>query len=524
VTESELTTALDVLVDRCDDEHGDWADVLGRAGLVLEPAAGGALAVLPRSRRRTTQRRIGLVALAAVLLGVALVATGFARDALSLLGRIDVDFRSSEPAPEVVRWGFANLATGEPPGFAPPGFAPRAIASQARTVGTLRVDGQNRTIWVAPTRRGGFCYAVEDSLGSCAPRVSPRALPRIDASHDVSFDFDPRRGTPDAVRILGSEGIVVSDEVERLTVEFADGVSEDLDFVYVSPPIDAGFFAYTVPAERRSGPGRPRLIVGRNRAGEVVARQRLDVPTVTRTLPPRFAPPPGRGSTTRRIRGRTSPLPSAPLQRGEAHGVSIIAGTNGSVLFDLRGITPERRAMLENGLTYACFKVGVRHGVTHAYRNGVSAELQPTLGWRFDRLGTSLDGCYLAGYYGHRWPGKLDNHHVVEVSFTEAGRRHFEDSAAAFGLALFARSPATFRLRRQPPPLTADELRREFGSRIAALPSRNALPPRGMIGYWADGSDVLLRRVSSSGRRLEIVIGANGGVRSENIRHLTRVE
>ena len=152
MTGSGLTAALDVLVDRCDDDHGDWADVLGRAGLALEPAlADGRLAVMPRSRRRTSTRRIGLVALAAVLLGVvALVATGFARDALSLLDRIDVEFRSSEPAPEVARWRFEDLAVAPLPGM------PEAIASQTRTAGTITVKGQERALWVAPARRGGF--------------------------------------------------------------------------------------------------------------------------------------------------------------------------------------------------------------------------------------------------------------------------------------------------------------------------------------------------------------------------------
>jgi hypothetical protein len=502
MTEGELTAALDVLVDRCDDD-GDWADVLGRAGLALSP----------HSRRRATPRRIGIVALAAVLLGVVLVATGFARDALSLLGRIDVDFGSSDPAPDVVRWRFEDLAIG-----APPGFAPSKIASEARTVGNLRANGKLRTIWVAPTRRGGFCYEIENWGGGCTNPVPPGSSP----SPTVRFSVMSGPMARGALPVEGLQGIVVSDEVERLAVEFADGASEDLDFVFVSTPIDAGFFAYTVPPERQSGPGRPRRVVARNGAGEVVASERVPSLVVPIRRWPR--PPIQRDPTEPRHRARPSPAPKTPLQRAEAHGVSVTAGANGSVLFDLRDIAAGRRAMLENGLHYACFELLMRGGVPRERGLGFSGVLQPTAGFRFNGLGKPFDGCYLSGYYGHRWPGKLDNHHVVELAFTDAGRRYFEDRAAAYGLALFARSPAMFRLRRHPPPLTVAELRREFGSRIAALPSRDALPPRGMIGYRVDGSNVVLRRVSSSGRRLEIVIGANGGVRSENIRHVTRVE
>jgi hypothetical protein len=321
------------------------------------------------------------------------------------------------------------------------------------------------------------------------------------------------------VRIAGVHGIVSSDEIERLTIEFADGASEDLDFVYVSPPIDAGFFAYTVPTERQSGPGQLRRIVGRNGAGEVVSSQVLEFPP--RRISQR--PPTPRDPSEPRYRARPSPLPSAPIQRGEAHGVLISAGRNGSVLFDLRGVTPERRAMLENGLIYACFKLVVRGGVARDRGLGYSGNLQPTAGFRFHLIGAPLDGCYLNGRYGHRWPDRLDSHDVVEIPFTEAGRRYFEDRAAASDLALFATSRAMLRLRQHPPPVTAGELRTQFGARIAALASRAALPPRGMIGYWVDGPNVLLRRVSSTGQRLEVVIGPNGGVHSENIRHLARI-
>jgi len=522
MSERELTAALDVLVDRCDDEYGDWSDVLGRAGVVLGPGvAGGAVAVMPPPRRGRSARRVGLVALAAVLLAaVAFVSTGFGRDALSsLLGRIDVDFWRSERAPAVVRWRFEDLAIG-----APPQIAPQAIPSQARTVGTLRIGGRERTLWVAPTKRGGFCFEVERSWGGCmrdagaGGRRPPRALPLVSVSPAVSIERG--HGTATIARMLGISGVVLSDRIERLTVEFADGETQDLDFVYVSAPIDAGFFGYTVPGERQRGPGRPRFVVARDSSGNVVSRQRLYFPT---RLPQPVSPGRSRGPSERTLPARPTPPPSAPLQHGEAHGVSITAGRNGSVLFDATQIAPDRRALLDGGITYACFELVTRGGVTEDRGLGQSARFQPTVGFRLFGVGTPLDGCEIEGGYGHRWPDKLDGHSAIEVPFSEAGRRFFEERAAARDLALFVRTGAMRRLRRTSPPLTAADLRRHFGPRIAALPSRTADPPRGTIGHWVDGSSVLFRRVSSTGRRFEVVVGPGGGIRSENVKPLAFV-
>lgn len=501
MTERELTAALDALVDPCEGAHGDWQDVLGRAGVAARDP----------QRRPSRARRVGVVAFAALaLVVVAVVSTGFGRDALSsLLGRIHVDFWSSDPAPQPARWWFEDLAIGSPPRV-----APQAIVSQARTVGTLHIRGKERTLWVVPTRRGGFCYMAEKSFGGCQNRPSPNG-PRIAASPGVSIG--PRAAD---ARIFAVQGMVYSDEIERLTIEFANGESEDIDFVYVSAPIDAGFFHYTAPGERQRGDARVSAVVARDGSGEVVARQDIPFP---RFRLPRVPPLTSIPREPRTRPARPLPQPSAPVQRGEANGVSITAGSNGSVLFDLSGITPERRALLADGVTFVCFELVVRGGVQQDRALGYPGDLQPTVGFRYHGIGTPLDGCYLYGRYGHRWPDKLGSHDVIEVAFTEDGRRFFDDRAAASDLALFARSRAMHRLR-QKTPITADELRVEFGTRIAALASRAATPPRGMIGYWVDGPNLVLRRVTASGRRLEIVIGPDGGITSENIRHLTRVE
>ena len=515
MTDRELTAAMSPLIDSCDDDFGDWADVLRRAQVTTVQHSDGGPARVHRPTRSGSagRRRRVLLAVAAVLLaGLVLVSTGFGRNALqSLLGRIDVDFWRSEPAPSVVRWRFEDLAIGSPPSL-----VPQAIASEARTVGTLRVGGRTRTLWVAPTRKGGFCYELEDSFGGRRPGAGMRAaLTRLSAS--PTLRIDPRPNAPTWARMLGVQGTVLGDEIEQLSIEFADGTSQDLDFLYVSSPIDAGFFGYTVPEGRQLGRGRPRFVVGRNSAGNVIARQRLPFPT----RPPDVAPGTGSGPAGRRLPSRPAPAPSPPLQRGEAHGVSIVAGRNGSVLFDSRQITPERRALLDGGISYACFELVKRGGATQGRGLGQEARFQPTVGFRVFGIGTPFDGCEIQGGYGHRWPDKLGSHSAVEIPFTAAGRRFFTDRAAARDLALFlTRTPGMRHMRRAPTATFAQWLHNRFSPRVVELQSPSTSPPHGRIGYRVTDSGVLFRRVSPTGRVFTIVIGPKGGARSENVRPL----
>jgi hypothetical protein len=176
-------------------------------------------------------------------------------------------------------------------------------------------------------------------------------------------------------------------------------------------------------------------------------------------------------------------------------------------------------------MIYSCFDILDRGRRTYLRESGVSGPLQPTVGlelWQFSRPilpgpRAPVDGCDVRGNYGHRWPGKLGYHSVIEVPFTEAGRRFFEDRAAARDVSFFLRQTQMRRLRRTSAHLSAENVRRAFGSSIAALPSREARPPAGRIGYWADRSGLLLRRISSTGHRFEVVIGQKGGVIKENL-------
>lgn len=160
MTEGRLGLALDALVEPCRDAAGDWSDVLARAGVLAPPGHKRNLSTPARKRPRRRRRRT--LALTAVVLGaLAFIATGFGRDVLvSLLGRVDVRFGASKSAPAIVRRDFADLSFG-----LPPRNAPNAIVDETRAVTSFDVDGRERTLWVAPTRRGWVLLGVRASLG-----------------------------------------------------------------------------------------------------------------------------------------------------------------------------------------------------------------------------------------------------------------------------------------------------------------------------------------------------------------------
>jgi hypothetical protein len=498
MSEHALAAALDTLVERFDDERGDWIDVLRRADASPAPR---------RGRQPGRTRRAAVVAVAITVLAlVTLVSTASGRDALSsLLAQTRVDFWSSDPAPQPVRWRFADLSFGRPSQL-----DPQAIAAQSRTVGALVVRGRERTLWVAPTRRGGFCWIVGRVIRQC---LGPsREFQRITGGLSFGYRVISEPDTGGAVT-LDVDGLVFGDEIERVTVEFANGESESIDFVYVSEPIDAGFFSYRATTERLQGKGRVSAVVARNDAGEVVVRQLINL-----------RQPPSRKPRWPIFPRKVEPLhlgpavvPSPPLLRGTANGVSFTVGTNSAVLVDLTRIEPGRRALLGRSMNYSCFEVPERNEMVGG--GGVSGPLQPTVGFELWAPTTidAIDACEVAGSYGHRWPGRLGNHNVIEVPFTEKGRRFFHDRAAARDVSYFLRQTEMSQRRRTSSHLSSDEVRSAFGSSIAALPSRTATPPAGKIGYWADGSGLLLRRISSTGRRFEVVVGPKGGVIAENL-------
>jgi hypothetical protein len=227
---TKVSDVLDALAPTTEIETEAWDDVLARAELLDASSAGNGRishvgrAARPRptrswglapSRKRRGLLLIGLVALTFVLV----VATAYA------LGHPLVDFSSSPPAsPRVVR-EFDSLSEG-----APPGMDPRVAAEDTRFVGELG----GHKLWVAPTKSGGFCHEFSEATGGC------------DALGTVPLSVTWGGGLAGPT-VAGHANARWADAVE---IELDDGSVIHPHVIWISPPIDAGFFYYRAPEGR----------------------------------------------------------------------------------------------------------------------------------------------------------------------------------------------------------------------------------------------------------------------------------
>lgn len=239
--ETVLAARFAALADMNDDS--DWLDVERRM----------------RSVNRRRVLTVGLIAAAAVLI----VAPAWA-----LRGPI-VDFFSAEPAPAPVVRDFGSLQVG-----APPGMAPGVRPGQARRVTAARIDGKTHVLYVAPTTGGGFCESWTHAFGGCR---STRALPakqaaRLSLAQLRSFNAMGVSGGlgADGLRIVGGHVLVPDSTIE---LRYQDGQSVEIPYVWVSKPIDAGFFLYGVPAAHRKTGHRATVLVLLDKDGTEIARQ-----------------------------------------------------------------------------------------------------------------------------------------------------------------------------------------------------------------------------------------------------------
>ena len=176
-----------------------------------------------------------------------------------------VDFFAAEPAPERVQLTFARLDLG-----APKGMATGVIAGQTRKVPVRSAGGSETHVWVAPTQRGGFCLTWENGTGGCHARTGGG----VGASFSGS-------GDENGVTIRQVAGATTRTEAERLELRFADGTKLELPITWVSPPIDAGFYAYEIPTGRK-----PQELVLYADHGDVLARESFPDPDPLVTADP----------------------------------------------------------------------------------------------------------------------------------------------------------------------------------------------------------------------------------------------
>ena len=215
-------------------DDGDWMDVVRRA-----------------TRARHRSQIYAAVAVAALV--VVGVASAYA------LGHPIIDFRTADNAPHKVIAEFDSLDIG-----APEGMATGVLSDQARAIPGLYLNGEPYELGVAPTKEGGFCISQSGCIANGADRRT------MDGR--ISISIKAPEGLSGPCRISGE---FLKSEGERLEVAYADGTSEEVPFVWVTAPINAGFFVFDVPEERRVNSHRPVSVVLFDRAGKVLVRESI---------------------------------------------------------------------------------------------------------------------------------------------------------------------------------------------------------------------------------------------------------
>jgi hypothetical protein len=516
VSDAALDRALDELVPESWDAFADWDDALRRAGI------GGDVRESAASRRWLRRRLVPAVAIAVLL--VALIVTpafGIGGFLLDLIGRTNVPFSGGKSAPVDVKRNFFDLTL-----FSPPGMGPEAIASQARRVGVFRVRGRERILYVAPTRRGGYCWIFAEAFGGCHA-TRPIAGPRRSQSGavnpwrlGVTWQGPPIRLTPRGTRVASQQhttqvgGDLRAASAHTLQVEYEDDSTGDIPFIYVSKPIDAGFFLYAIPSGHKRPGTRVRAVRVLDSEGNVLARQPIRYLTrrdFGRPPRPRDVRPPA-------VKSPRLPAPTAPLQQGENGGVRITAGRNRVVVFDTSGATDRVEALLRGRATFGCFSFMQYHRTAPA-GGGFWRTVRPRVAIRVFGLRRPFDGCEIRAGHGHLWPDRNGSHSAVEVAFSARGRRYFADRAAARDLALFVRSDEMHRIRKLTGDALRAALRRSYGGAIRELRSPTAALPSNRVGYVVRDDGVTFVERSATGRLFNVVI-RGGRIVSQNVKPL----
>lgn len=221
------------------------------------------LPTLPMRRPRWAMRPalIGAVALVAIV-GAVMVTPAFGL-LLDAFGRHDVNFSKAVPAATATRRDFSDMSIG-----APRGMDPRVAAGETRLAGSFDFGGSQRNLWVAPTFTGGFCYLLQGISGGCtSPKTAHSTL-------EVDGGFEQKAGQePSMDKIAGK---LFDPRATTLQVSFEDGKTMGLPFIYVSAPINAGFYIYKPTALQQEPGHRPVLLALFDNKGQQLAKQGFD--------------------------------------------------------------------------------------------------------------------------------------------------------------------------------------------------------------------------------------------------------
>jgi len=237
------TRAFDLLRRRDPLSATDWQRLnelaASRASGVVARVVGQPVEASGPARSSRPRRYARLaVALVILLLAVPLAATALG------VGLPVVDFLGAEKAPPVAVENFESLSAG-----APEGMDPRAVAGEARELTLVSASGEEQTLWLAPTKAGGFCFLWAGVAG-------PGGCDRL-GTVPLDVMWWSRAGTgSDGAGGSRIEGIAVHASaryVSTVELRFADGTVMRPSLTWVSEPISHGFFFYSFPSTGQAG-------------------------------------------------------------------------------------------------------------------------------------------------------------------------------------------------------------------------------------------------------------------------------
>jgi hypothetical protein len=217
---------------------------------VLDPLGPDWRDVVHRSRRALRRRRaLNAAALLAVV--AAGVASAYA------LGHPVIDFGNAQHGSLKQVNDFGSMEVG-----APRGMAPGVLPHEMRRITALRVNGKWHTLYVAPTKQGGFCALWSNLGGGCRADRHAKSASHLDAGGLVG---------PHGLEVL--QGSFFQAAGDRLRLTFKDGAKVDVPFVWVTAPIDAGFYLYRVPDAHRAEATRAVTLSLYDKDGKLIARE-----------------------------------------------------------------------------------------------------------------------------------------------------------------------------------------------------------------------------------------------------------
>jgi hypothetical protein len=228
VNEQVLRTRMELL--GAGPSTADWKDVRGRTAGLL---------------RRRTRLVLALAVAGAIL--VAAPAFAFVAER--------IDFWKAEPASPRVRLIFDRLEKGPPHHLPRPGVDAREARKILSREFPGATPGGTWTVWVSPSKNGGFCSFLENELGGGAGCTGPDVP--LSVSGNLVDELSPG--------VLS--GSVADEDGAYVEVVRRNGVAR-VELTWVSEPIDAAFFLAYVPVY-----GDLRAVILRDAEGEEIARQ-----------------------------------------------------------------------------------------------------------------------------------------------------------------------------------------------------------------------------------------------------------